>query len=80
MVVTHRSRRIASWSIIPLSIAACIVVATIHAGHSVHADQAAPTTVRTIKLGAARPGSLYALSVGVKDPTQLQATTQFTFP
>jgi hypothetical protein len=59
-------------AIVPLSIAVCIVAATLHFGRSVHAGQAAPASVRKIELGAARPGSLYALTMGVKDPVQLQ--------
>jgi len=72
MEFTPRGRRIASLAIVPLSIAVCIVAATLHFGRSVHADQAVPASVRKIELGAARPGSLYALTLGVKDPTQLQ--------
>ncbi len=72
MGITPRGRRIASWAIVPLSIATWIACATIHVGRSVHADQMAPSSVRTITLGAARPGTLYALTLGVKDPAQLQ--------
>jgi HEAT repeat protein len=72
MGTTLGVRRIAGWAIIPLSISAWIVGATIHVGRSVHADQAAPPSVRSITLGAARPGSLYAVTLGVKDPAQLQ--------
>jgi len=72
MGFTPRSRRIASWMIVPLSITAWVIGATIHAGRSVHAGQTAPPSVRSIQLGAARPGALYALTLGVKDPAQLQ--------
>ena len=72
MGITPKSRRIASWTIIPLSIIAGIICATIHVGRPVHADQVAPSSVRSITLGAARPGTLYALTLGVKDPAQLQ--------
>ncbi len=72
MSISPRGRRLASWAIVPMSIAAWIFCATIHIGRSVHADQAAAPVVRTIQLGAARAGSLYALSLGVKDPAQLQ--------
>jgi hypothetical protein len=72
MSITPRGRRLASWAIVPMSIAAWIFCATIHIGRSVHADQAAAPVVRTIQLGAARAGSLYALSLGVKDPAKLQ--------
>ena len=72
MGFTPRGRRLARWAIVPMSIAAWIFCATIHIGPSVHANQTAAPAVRTIQLGAARPGSLYALSLGVKDPAQLQ--------
>ena len=72
MSISPRGRRLASWAVVPMSIAAWIFCATIHIGRSVHADQAAAPAVRTIQLGAARAGSLYALSLGVKDPAQLQ--------
>jgi hypothetical protein len=73
MRLTPRSRRVASWAIVPLSIAACIIGATIHTGRFVHADQAGAPSVRSIKLGEARSGALYALTLGVKDPARLQA-------
>src|SRR5271156_2268846 len=66
------SRRIAGWAIILLSIAAWLVGATIHAGQFVHANRTATPSARSIKLGAARLGSLYAITLGVKDPVQLQ--------
>ena len=72
MGFTPRGRRVASWAIVPMSIAALIFCATIRIGRSVHANQTATPSVRTIQLGAARPGALYALSLGVKDPAQLQ--------
>ena len=72
MGFTLRGRRLARWAIVPMSIAAWIFCATIHIGRSVHADQTAAPSERTIQLGAARPGTLYALSLGVKDPAQLQ--------
>ena len=72
MRLTPRSRRITTWAIVPLSIAAWTVAATVHVGRFVHADQTAPPSVRSIKLGAARPGTLYALTLGVKDPAQVQ--------
>ena len=67
-----RRRRILSWAIVPLTTAVGIIGATVHVGHSVRADQAAASAERKIKLAAAHPGSLYALTLGVKDPAQLQ--------
>ena len=72
MQFTTRSRRITSWAIIPVAIAVCVAVATLHVSHAVHADQTPPPSVRTVKLGAAHAGSLYALTLAVKDPAQLQ--------
>src|SRR5580698_1849777 len=71
MEITPRSRRIASWAIVPLATAGIIGV-TVHVGHPVHADQTPPPSVKSIKLAAVHPGSLYALTLGVKDPAQLQ--------
>ncbi len=77
MKFTPGSQRIAGWAVILLSIAAGMIGATIHAGPFVHANQTATPSgrsikSRSIKLGAARPGSLYAITLGVKDPAQLQ--------
>jgi hypothetical protein len=72
MGLTPRSRRIASVAIVPLSIAVCVVGATMHVNRFVHADQVASPGTRSIKLGTARAGSLYAVTIGVKDPAQLQ--------
>src|ERR1700722_12310570 len=69
-----RSQRIASRAVVPLAILACTIGAIVHVGRSVHAGQTAPASARTIELPNAHPGSLYALSLGVKDLTQLQGT------
>src|ERR1700730_17167190 len=69
-----RSQRIASWAVVPLAILACTIVAIVHVGRSVHAGQTVPASARNIKLPNAHPGSLYALTLGVKDLTQLQGT------
>ncbi len=54
------------WVILPLSLAAFLVLQN---HRTVHADQG-PS--REVKLGNARPGTLYALTVAVKDPAKLQ--------
>src|ERR1022692_2392504 len=72
MRFTPESQRIAGWAIILLLIAAWMIGANLHAGQFVHANQTATPSARSIKLGAARPGSLYAITLGVKDPAQLQ--------
>ncbi len=65
-------RRIAFRAVISLTIAAWILGATLRVGRSVHADQAAPNSTRTVQLGEGRPGNLYAITVAVKDPAQVQ--------
>jgi len=66
------SRRILGWAIILLSTAAWMIGITMHAGRFVHAGQTATPSAHIIKLGTAQPGSLYAITLGVKDPAQLQ--------
>ena len=72
MKFTPGSQRIAGWAIVLLAIAAWMIGVTIHAGQFVHANQTATPSARIIKLGIARPGSLYAITLWVKDPVQLQ--------
>ena len=66
-----RSQRIASWAVVTLAILACTIGAIVHVGRSVHAGQTAPASARNIKLPKAHPGSLYALTLAVKDLAQL---------
>jgi hypothetical protein len=72
MRLTPRSRKVASYAILPLSIAVWMIGATMHVSRFVYADQTASPGTRSIKLGTARAGSLYSVTLGVKDPTQLQ--------
>ena len=69
---TSGSRRVAGLAIVPLFIAVWLIGATMHAGRFVLADQTAAASARNIKLGAVRPGSLYAITLAVKDPVQIQ--------
>src|SRR6202161_519526 len=62
------------WGIIPLSAGALIIGSLLHGGRFVHANQAPPPTVKEIKLGTARPGTLYAFTLAVKDPAQVQGS------
>ena len=64
--------RILRWAVVPVLVAICFAGATIRTRRFVHADQAKAPSTRTIQLGSARPGSLYALTLGVKDPAKLQ--------
>jgi hypothetical protein len=65
------------WGLIPLS--ACVlnilVIGFLVEGpRFVHANQSPPPTVKEIKLGTARPGTMYAFTLAVKDPAQVQGS------
>jgi len=74
MLFTSGSRRLAAGVIIPCLIAVCLICATARNGRLVHAGQKANPSVHTINLGAANAGSLYAFTLAVKDPAQLQGS------
>src|SRR3984957_13289990 len=61
------------WALIPLT-AAALTLAAFHRAHPVQADQAPPPNVKDIKLGDARPGTVYAMTVAIKNPAQVQGT------
>lgn len=71
MRFTPSARPVARWMLLLLPIAALLVWTTIYAGHSVQAGQSSVSPARSIRLGPARAGTLYALTLGVKDPAQL---------
>lgn len=73
MGFTPNARRAACLATVPLIISAWIVGATLHAGRAVHADQTTAAD-RTIRLGAARVGDTYAVTISVKNPAQIQGT------
>src|SRR5271170_1060736 len=73
MLFMARNRRNLRWAIVLLFFVAFMLGSIAHIGRFVHAAQAPPASVRTIKLGAARPDSLYAFTLGLKNPAQLQA-------
>ena len=62
----------AQWGILMLAGGAMIIALLLHVGRSVRADQSNSQNVREIHLGQVRPDALYALTVWVKDPAQLQ--------
>ena len=63
------------WGLIPLSACALIHRFACCTGAALSTpNQAPPPTVKEIKLGTARPGTLYALTVAVKDPAQVQGS------
>ena len=72
MRLTPEIKSIAAWAIAPLLSAALILGVTLHSDRLVHADQSAPPTSKIIKLGEARLGFLYAVTLAVRDPAQLQ--------
>ena len=72
MLVSLKIRRVASWIILPVSIVAIISSMAFHGSRPVHADQATSPQKQTVELGKAQTGSLYSLSLGLKDPALLQ--------
>ena len=68
------SRRWASaqWGLLLLAGGAMMAALLLHVGRSVRADQANSQNVREIHLGRVRLDTLYALTVWIKDPAQLQ--------
>jgi HEAT repeat protein len=62
------------WGLIPVSVAVLCVCSLLHVARFVHADPTPPPTVKNIKLGVGRPGTLYALTLAVKDPARLQGS------
>ena len=73
MNVKLKFRVIELWAIIPVAIVGCFVGEIVHVTRAVEAAKSVPTNSRTIELGTVHPGSSYALTIAVKDPTQLQA-------
>jgi len=62
----------AQWGILMLAGGAMLIALLLHVGRSVRADQSNSQNVRQVHLGRVRPDALYALTVWVKDPAQLQ--------
>ena len=60
------------WAIVPVAIVGCFVGEIIHVTRSVEASASASANTRTITLGTVDPGSSYALTVAVKDPSELR--------
>src|SRR3984957_19958979 len=54
--------------------AAVILVSLLEVKQYVQANQAPPANVKEIKLGTAKPGTMYALTVAVKDPARVQGS------
>ena len=72
MVVVLKNRRILRWAVVSAAIVACMIGEVVHVSRPVHAGQAATAESKDITLAAVKPGSLYALTLSVKDPAQLQ--------
>src|SRR6202167_4785594 len=62
------------WGLIPLSAFVLMIGSLVHGARFVHANQAPPPTVKEIKLGTTRPGTLYSFTLAVKDPAQVQGS------
>lgn len=60
------------WGLLSLVITGMTIGSLLHGSRSVHADQAPPPAQKDIKLGNAKPGTLYAMTLAVKDPARLQ--------
>jgi len=60
------------WAIVPMAIVGCFVGEIIHVTRSVEAGGSVSANTRTIALGTVDPASSYALTVAVKDPSELQ--------
>ena len=74
MGFTSKARLAVCAAIVPLVVAAWIAGGTLRMGRTVHADPSAAAAKRTIALGTARAGALYAVTVSVKDPAQLEGS------
>jgi len=72
MVVVSRKRIGPRWGVFLASVSMLVMVALLQVYRSSRADQPPSLTVREIQLGRARPDSLYALTIWVKNPAQLQ--------
>ena len=62
------------WGFVGLLVALVGVGSVLYVGRSVNAGQTPPPVVKEIKLGSARPGTMYALTVAVKDPARMQGS------
>ena len=62
------------WGFVGLLVALVGLGSALYVGRSVHAGQTPPPVVKEIKLGSARPGTMYALTVAVKDPARMQGS------
>ncbi len=62
----------AHWGVLLLATGAIVTAMLLHDSRPVRADQSSTPTVREIHLGQVRPDALYALTVSVKNPAQVQ--------
>jgi hypothetical protein len=72
MGFASKVRLAACVAVAPLVVAAWIVSVGMNSGRAVHAGQGVQSSSRTVELGSARTGAVYAVMVSVKDPAQLQ--------
>ncbi len=69
-----RNRRNLRWAIVLLLFLAFMLGSITPIGRFVHAAQSPSPSTRIIRLGSARPDSLYAFTLGLKNPAQFQGT------
>jgi HEAT repeat protein len=60
------------WGLLSLVITGVLIASLLRGSRPVHADQAPPPAQKDIKLGNAKPGTLYSMTLAVKDPARLQ--------
>ncbi len=60
-----------SWAILPIALAATTLLKV---AHKVQANQTPAPITKEIKLGNARPDTLYAMTLAIKDPSHLQGS------
>jgi HEAT repeat protein len=73
MAVVFRKCTNPQWAVFLASVSALVTALLLQVGQSSRADQPQSLNVREIQLGRARPDALYALTVWLKNPAQLQS-------
>ncbi len=72
MGISPTGFRIVLRSMLALAVSALMANGIFHAGQPVRANQSTADKERTLQLGTAIAGRMYAITVGIKDPAQLQ--------
>jgi len=77
MGLSSRSQRIAWNATVLFAIAACTLGTTLRGGRTVQAGEGTSEPLRTLQLGEAQQGAIYALIFAAKDPSQVQGNAAF---